>query len=125
MKTILTVGKRMPKTSRQLLTASGEIKAVIETNKAVEAFAQFRALLPHCVYVDTDLKDMPWQTFVKACRLWPGGELLKILVVSATNRVKEAEEALAIGADTYMARPFTNEVLVGILQGIDLVPPKS
>lgn len=85
---------------------------VLEVSTGREALATISSHCPDVVLLDLGLPDMDGADIIKSIRPW---SQVPIIVVSARNREKEKVEALDLGADDYVTKPFgTAELLARI-----------
>lgn len=83
------------------LTASGF--AVVSASTAAEALRAFASAAPDIVILDLGLPDADGKTVIDAIRR---GSAVPIIVLSARDREAEKIEALDLGADDYLNKPF-------------------
>ena len=84
----------------------------ITTAKGTEAIALADSLSPDVIILDLGLPDMDGMEVLKVLRQW---SLIPVIVVSARCEEQEKVEALDLGADDYIAKPFgTSELLARI-----------
>ncbi len=86
---------------RASLGASGF--AVIEAETGAEALKRAAADAPEIILLDLGLPDMDGKDVIKALREWSE---IPIIVLSARAREAEKIEALDLGADDYVNKPF-------------------
>src|SRR6185295_11874770 len=86
---------------RASLGASGF--EVIEAQTGAEALKRAAADAPEIIVLDLGLPDMDGKDVIKALREWSE---IPIIVLSARAREAEKVEALDLGADDYVNKPF-------------------
>jgi two-component system KDP operon response regulator KdpE len=86
---------------RASLSASGF--EVIEAENGADALKRAAADAPEVVVLDLGLPDMDGKAVIKALREWSE---IPIIVLSARAREAEKIEALDLGADDYVNKPF-------------------
>ena len=85
---------------------------VIKTAKGKEAVSMAASYGPDLILLDLGLPDMDGIEVLKKIRQWSG---IPIVVVSARGHEREKVEALDLGADDYITKPFgTAELLARI-----------
>ncbi|MEA4898010.1 response regulator [Bacillota bacterium Meth-B3] len=95
---------------RTTLSANGY--KVIEARDGRQALQMIASHCPDMVILDLGLPDMDGLVILKQVRTW---SRLPILVVSARDRERDKVEALDLGADDYITKPFgTSELLARI-----------
>ena len=93
-----------------ILTANGY--DVIRAKTGSEAFAMMTSHCPDVILLDLGLPDMDGLQLIKSFREWSRAP---IIVVSARTHEKEKVNALDLGADDYVTKPFgTSELLARI-----------
>lgn len=89
---------------------------VIIANTGTEAYSLITSQCPDLVILDLGLPDIDGVKILKKVREWSG---MPIIVVSARTHEKDKVEALDLGADDYITKPFgTSELLARIRTAI-------
>ncbi len=105
-------------------TVSSFIAAILEANhydvlttaKGSEAFTLIASHRPDLVLLDLGLPDLDGLVVLKRTRAWSN---VPIIIVSARGHEREKVEALDLGADDYITKPFgTAELLARIRNAI-------
>ena len=82
---------------------------VIMADTGTEAYSLITSRCPDVVLLDLGLPDMDGMKILKSVREWSG---MPIIVVSARTHERDKVEALDLGADDYITKPFgTSELL--------------
>ena len=81
---------------------------VIATETGKEAYSLITSRCPDVVILDLGLPDMDGMKILKEVRAWSN---MPIIVVSARDHEKDKVEALDMGADDYITKPFELEEL--------------
>ncbi len=85
---------------------------VIKTNKGREGISMAASYSPDIILLDLGLPDMDGVEVLKNIRGW---SRIPVIVVSARGNEREKVEALDLGADDYIVKPFgTSELLARI-----------
>lgn len=85
---------------------------IIKTKKGIEAISMAASYCPDLVLLDLGLPDIDGIDVIKSIREWTN---IPIIVVSARGHEREKVEALDLGADDYITKPFgTSELLARI-----------
>ncbi len=85
---------------------------VLRAKDGAEGLMMVTSHCPDIMLLDLGLPDMDGQRIIKAVRDWSG---IPIVVVSARNSEKDKVQALDMGADDYITKPFgTSELLARI-----------
>ena len=87
---------------KAILTANGY--DVITASTGNEAFSMISTHCPDLVVLDLGLPDMDGMEIIKAVRSWTS---LPIIVVSARSYERDKVQALDMGADDYVTKPFS------------------
>jgi DNA-binding response OmpR family regulator len=77
-----------------------------------EALHQTAAFRPHLIVLDVMLPVVDGFEVCRQLRADPAQTELKILLLTARGRAAEVERGVAVGADTYMTKPFATRDLV-------------
>ena len=93
------------------------MKTILEANNyevimavnGAEAYSMITSQCPDVVILDLGLPDMDGMKVLKSVREWSG---MPILVVSARSHERDKVEALDLGADDYITKPFGNSELL-------------
>lgn len=89
---------------------------IIKTAKGKEAVSMVASYCPDLILLDLGLPDLDGVEVLKTIRQWTG---IPIVVVSARGYEREKVEALDLGADDYITKPFgTAELLARIRTAI-------
>jgi two-component system KDP operon response regulator KdpE len=85
---------------------------LLKTSKGQEAISMAASHCPDLILLDLGLPDMDGMEVLKTIRKWAG---IPVVVVSARGHEREKVEALDLGADDYITKPFgTAELLARI-----------
>ena len=85
---------------------------LIKTGKGKEAISMAASFCPDLILLDLGLPDIDGIEVIKSVRAWSN---IPIVVVSARGYEREKVEALDLGADDYITKPFgTSELLARI-----------
>ena len=79
-------------------------------------------LRPKCIILDIVLPDMNGYTICRRVRGVDPQHTILIVFVSTKNTSFERAYGLSLGADQYLAKPFTGEVLVQTVEKV--LPPR-
>ena len=97
-----------------ILTANGYDTIIVRSGE--EALTMIASHCPDLIVLDLGLPDMDGMEVLKAVRKWSN---LPVVVVSARNHEHDKVEALDLGADDYITKPFgTSELLARIRTAI-------
>lgn len=93
-----------------VLEANGYETIISENGR--DAYAMITSHCPDLVILDLGLPDMDGQRIIRAVREW---SQLPIIVISARTHERDKIEALDLGADDYITKPFgTGEMLARV-----------
>jgi two-component system chemotaxis response regulator CheY len=97
-----------------------------QAGDGVEALAVLDGLaeLPDVMLVDWNMPNMNGLDLVRAIRSDPARRDLPIVMVTTESEMAQMVKALAAGANEYVMKPFTEEVILGKLDllGIRVAP---
>ncbi|MCL6458264.1 MAG: response regulator transcription factor, partial [Gorillibacterium sp.] len=89
---------------------------VLRTETGREAISMVASYSPDLILLDLGLPDLDGLEVLKIIRQWTG---IPVIVVSARGHEREKVEALDLGADDYVTKPFgTSELLARIRTAI-------
>lgn len=66
---------------------------------------------PQLVFVDWDMPVMDGMEFLKQFRTCLDYAEIKVVMLTAKNEIDDVAEALALGADEYVMKPFSHEMI--------------
>jgi two-component system chemotaxis response regulator CheY len=72
--------------------------------------------------VDWNMPVMNGLDFIRAVRSQPSFDALRILMVTTETETAQVTRALEAGANEYLMKPFTKEVLTAKLSLLDMIP---
>jgi len=76
-----------------------------------EALGLCRALMPDAVLLDWGMPVMDGLEFLRRLRLEPGGDTPVVVFCSAENEPHRIAQALEVGADEYIMKPFDGDII--------------
>ncbi|HYC76461.1 MAG TPA: response regulator [Planctomycetota bacterium] len=95
---------------------------VVEAVDGKDALEKLRMAGPFDVaLVDWNMPELDGLGFVKAARALPEHAAMRILMVTTEGEASRMEAALAAGAQEYMMKPFTRDMLAAKLDLVGLV----
>jgi two-component system chemotaxis response regulator CheY len=104
---------------RQMLREVG--LDVIEAGHGQEGLEQLRRNPDvELALVDWNMPQMNGLDFIEAVRAEPSLRGLRILMVTSETEAAQVSRALSAGADEYLMKPFTKDVLVAKLNLMDV-----
>lgn len=89
---------------------------VAQAADGLEALALLRRSTPEVALVDWNMPNMNGLELVVAIRRQRAYDKLKLMMVTTESEMHQMERALAAGADEYVTKPFTADVIVGKLE---------
>jgi two-component system chemotaxis response regulator CheY len=90
----------------------------VEAADGADALVKFDPAAIDICFVDWNMPNMTGVEFVKAARTKPGDRVPMVMVTSEQTAAKIEEALSAAGADAYVCKPFTPEVLQVKLQKV-------
>jgi two-component system, chemotaxis family, chemotaxis protein CheY len=97
------------KVSRRIVEGLGF--EVDEAADGSEALAFCGGVMPGVILLDWSMPVMDGLTFLRRLRTLPGGGAPKVLFCTIETRAERIAEALSVGADDYVMKPFDGEIL--------------
>lgn len=76
--------------------------------------------MPDLIMLDWNMPVMTGIEFLKALRATPGGDTPKVILCTTENEFSRIAEAMSEGANEYVMKPFTPEIIKEKLQMIGL-----
>ena len=104
------------KVSRRILEGLGY--EVAEAENGEEALGRCEAAMPDVILLDWNMPVMSGIEFVAALRAMPSGGGPKVVFCTTNSEAPAIAAALAGGADDYVLKPFTPEVLEAKLREV-------
>ncbi len=98
----------------------GERFRVIEAGDGQEGLARTRAERPDLVVTDLMMPVLDGIGFLRAVRADPELEGLPVVMLTARGSVEAQVEGLSRGADVYLTKPFSSEVLLAQVESLIL-----
>ncbi len=100
---------------KRLLSECGYAE-ILEVGTGREALDVMHAGAPELVLVDWNMPEMSGIEFVSAVRANPEWNDVTLMMITTETAIDKVQEALAAGADEYVMKPFTKEVLFDKLE---------
>jgi two-component system chemotaxis response regulator CheY len=86
---------------------------VTEARNGREALTRLQQMSkPEVVLVDWNMPEMNGLEFIRAMRADPNYEGTRVMMITTENEVSRVALALEAGADEYVMKPFTREIIV-------------
>lgn len=95
---------------------------VVQAANGREGIDQLLWFKPHVVLIDWNMPDMNGLEFVRAVRADRDYAAVRLLMVTSEEDQGLIANALEAGADAYIGKPFSKEVIVEKLQGLGITP---
>ena len=113
-------------TSLEFLMKHSGYEVAIARN-GEEALALVESFLPDLVLLDVMMPRRSGYDVCQKMREHPEWAHIKIVMLSAKGREAEVSKGLAIGADDYVTKPFSNRELIAKIGGLlgDERPPRT
>ena len=86
-----------------------------EAENGAEAVAKFREWRPHFIWMDVRMPVMDGYEATKQIRALPGGEKVKIVVVTASVLEEPRKVILAAGCDDVVLKPFRDQEIFDVM----------
>jgi two-component system chemotaxis response regulator CheY len=84
---------------------------ITEAVDGAEALSICRSLMPEAILLDWTMPLMDGPEFLRRLRKEPGGEAPTVIFCSAETHPDRIAEALDLGADEYIMKPFDSEII--------------
>lgn len=89
---------------------------VAQARDGVEALQKVRDFRPLVVLLDLMIPKLDGYRVCQAIKADPTLAGVKVIILTALGQMADRERALAAGADAYLAKPFDEETLLGLLR---------
>jgi two-component system chemotaxis response regulator CheY len=115
LKTCLVVDNNrvIRKVARRILEDLGF--EVAEAGDGMEALAWCTAVMPDAILLDWNLPAMDGLEVLRRLRAMRGGHAPKVVFCSGHTTLDRIAEALDLGADEYLMKPFDGDIIAGKL----------
>ena len=94
---------------------------VREAADGAEALKACLERMPDAVLLDWNMPVMTGIDFLKALRLVPNGTTPVVVFCTTENDLARIQEAIALGADEYIMKPFDREIVEAKLSQVGLL----
>lgn len=94
---------------------------VIEAGDGAEALSECRSKMPDAILLDWNLPVMNSVEFLREMRTLPGGNEPLVVFCSGDGTEQDIEQALSVGANDYVAKPFDGYAIESKFQQIGLI----
>jgi signal transduction histidine kinase/CheY-like chemotaxis protein len=101
--------------ARMLGNVGFEIRQAINGAEGVEQFAAWH---PHLILMDKRMPVMDGHAAIGRIRACPGPQAVKIIILTASAFDENRREALDIGADDFLGKPFRESELFGKIKAL-------
>lgn len=95
--------------------------SIIEAENGAEALELCYERTPDLIILDWNMPIMNGIQFLQALRQLENGDLPKVLLCTTENDAAHVEEALNLGADEYIMKPFDEEIIKGKLEMVGMI----
>lgn len=82
-----------------------------EAGDGLEAIEKCKSRMPYLIILDWNMPNMTGIEFLRNLRRMTGGEKPKVILCTTETGLNFIQEALKCGADEYIMKPFTNEII--------------
>lgn len=82
------------------------------------ALAQVEAQVPDLILLDINMPKLNGYAVCERIRANPAWQQIRIVLLTAKGREVEKEKGLALGADDYITKPFSNQALIDKVQAL-------
>ena len=89
---------------------------VITATDGEQALSQVEALTPDLILLDINMPKLNGYAVCERIRANPAWQHIRIVLLTAKGREVEKEKGLALGADAYITKPFSNQALIDKVQ---------
>jgi two-component system chemotaxis response regulator CheY len=104
----------MRKILRSILASAGF--EVIEAKCGAEALQRLQQSDPDLALLDWNMPEMSGLELLAKIRSDASRDAMKIMMVTTESEAEQLDKALQVGADEYVMKPFTREIILDKLQ---------
>ena len=94
---------------------------VIEAANGREGLEQLQREGAELVLVDWNMPEMDGLEFIRAVRADRAYDAVRVMMVTTETEQEQVIRALDAGANEYMMKPFTKEILIATLSLLDVI----
>ena len=116
---IVDDSKVVRKLERRIMEGLGFEVSEAEDGRQAETYCQSQK--PDLILLDWHMPVMNGLEFLKSLRSMPGGTSPKVVFCTTESEMNNIMQALSLGADEYVMKPFDAEIIKGKLQQIGLL----
>jgi two-component system chemotaxis response regulator CheY len=109
--------------SRSLGELGFEIVEAVNGSEALQKIGEGE--LPAIVMIDWNMPEMSGLELVRAVRARPEWKQLRMIMITSENEHERVQEALQSGADEYIMKPFTKDMIREKLMLLDVPLPTA
>ena len=95
------------------------------TSDGRRALVLAHRLLPDLLVLDIEMPFVTGLEVLKRIRNTQADDNVKVLLLTASSELKHVEEGLALGADDYLAKPFSHDALVHRVRKLLISPSEA
>ena len=107
--------------SRSLTELGFQIVEAVHGSEALEKLGSGE--LPAIVMIDWNMPEMSGLELVRAVRAKPEWKAIRLIMITSENEHERVQEALQSGADEYIMKPFTKDMIREKLMLLDVPLP--
>jgi two-component system chemotaxis response regulator CheY len=107
---------------RATLESHGVARGIVEAASGFEAMRVLPRERFDLALVDINMPDIHGLEVIKLIRASPQHRSVPVIVISSEASPRDRERGLALGADTWLAKPFTPEQLVDTVRRVIATP---
>ncbi len=104
------------------LTLKGAGFRTAEAQNGKEGLRSLEGDRPDLVLLDWNMPEMDGFSMLRAMRADPRWKNVKVMMVTTETEMAEMARALGAGADEYVMKPFTREIILEKLEILGMMP---
>jgi DNA-binding response OmpR family regulator len=100
---------------------------VLGHGKGETALAEIERVAPDILVLDVMLPGRSGFDILRDLRAQPATEALPVLLLTAKGQTRDREQAMALGANAFLTKPFSNDELVATVRSLSegSAPPSA
>ncbi len=91
----------------------------LSARNGVAALDEIREHHPELMLLDVMMPVMDGYTVLEELRSMPAADRPKVVVLSARASLRDKAKAIELGADAFLAKPFSVDELIGVLRSLE------
>jgi two-component system chemotaxis response regulator CheY len=100
------------------IALKGSGHTIVEAENGKVALEALKTSKPDCIILDINMPEMNGIEFLKAKKTDPGISKIPVIVLTTQDEEALKKEALSLGANAFLAKPFQQETLLATIKAV-------